>query len=71
MEQLLIILLTVFLSILFVFLTVSSVLVYFDSRKREMNSITWLLIIWLIPLGIGLVVYLSNRKETGATEHNE
>lgn len=39
------------------------VFVYNDAKKRNMNGVLWVLIILLVPLFIGLVLYLILRKD--------
>lgn len=63
MINILILLLIIFLSIPFFILSLITIWVYKDAKKRDMNVFSWILVIWLIPFFIGLVIYLKIREQ--------
>jgi uncharacterized membrane protein YozB (DUF420 family) len=63
MIDLLILLLIIFLTIPFFILSLITIWVYKDAKKREMNAFAWILVVWLIPLFIGLIIYLKIREQ--------
>ncbi|UCC18442.1 MAG: hypothetical protein JSV62_10025 [Promethearchaeota archaeon] len=62
MIDILIILLIIFLTIPFCILSLIAIWVYKDAKKRDMNGFAWIMVIWLIPLFIGLIIYLKFRE---------
>ncbi|MFX0039109.1 MAG: hypothetical protein ACFFB9_02950 [Promethearchaeota archaeon] len=62
MIEILILLLIIFLTIPFFILSLITIWVYKDAKKRDMNSFAWIIVIWLIPLFIGLIIYLKIRE---------
>ena len=56
-------LLIIFIVIPIFFLILISIWVYKDAKKREMNAFAWILVVWLIPLFIGLIIYLKIREQ--------
>lgn len=56
-----IVVLPIFLLCLFATVFVA-VFVYKDAQKRDMNAIGWTLIVVLVPLFLGLIIYLLCRK---------
>jgi len=63
MIDILIRLLIIFLTIPFFLLTLITIWVYKDAKKRDMNAFSWILVIWLIPFFIGLIIYLKIREQ--------
>lgn len=63
MIDFLILLLIFFLTIPFSILSLLTIWVYKDAKKRSMNAFSWILVIWLIPLFIGLIIYLKFREK--------
>lgn len=63
MIELFVLLLIMFLTIPFLILSIITIWVYKDSKKRDMNVFAWILIIWLIPFFIGLIFYLKIREQ--------
>ena len=59
--ELVLLLLTIFLTIPFLISTLISVWVYKDSKKKGLNAFIWVLIVWIIPFFIGLILYLKTR----------
>jgi uncharacterized membrane protein YozB (DUF420 family) len=53
----------IFLVIPFSILSVITIWVYKDGKKREMNIYAWILIIWLFPFFIGLIIYIFIREK--------
>jgi uncharacterized membrane protein YozB (DUF420 family) len=63
MIDFLILLLIFFLTIPFFILSLMTIWVYKDAKKRRMNAFSWILVIWLIPLFIGLIIYVKLREQ--------
>ena len=63
MFDLLLSLVIVFLIIPFLILSIITIWVYKDGKKRKMNTYAWILIIWLFPLFIGLIIYFFMREK--------
>lgn len=63
MLDLLISLIIIFLIIPFSILSIITIWVYKDGKKRDMNVYAWILIIWLFPLFIGLIIYIFFREK--------
>ena len=63
MIDIIILLLIIFLAIPFSILSLITIWVYKDAKKRDMNAFTWILVIWLIPFFIGLLIYLKIREQ--------
>jgi len=63
MINFLVFLLIFFLTIPFFILSLLTIWVYKDAKKRGMNAFSWILVIWLIPLFIGLIFYLKYREK--------
>ena len=59
--ELVLLLLTIFLTIPFLISTLISVWVFKDSKKKGLNAFIWVLIVWIIPFFIGLILYLKIR----------
>jgi len=59
--ELILLLLTIFLTIPFLISTLISVWVFKDSKKKGLNAFIWVLIVWIIPFFIGLILYLKIR----------
>ncbi len=59
--ELVLLLLTIFLTIPFLISTLISVWVYKDSKKKGLNAFIWVLIVWIIPFFIGLILYIKTR----------
>jgi uncharacterized membrane protein YozB (DUF420 family) len=62
MLDLLISLIIVFLIIPFLILSIVTIWVYKDGKKRDMNIYAWILIIWLFPFFLGLIIYIFIRE---------
>ena len=63
MLDLLLSLITIFLIIPILLLTIATVWIYKDGKKRDMNIYAWILILWLFPLFIGLIIYMFIREK--------
>lgn len=63
MFELLLSLTVIFLIIPFLILFTTSIWVYRDAKKRDMNVFAWILIIWLVPFFIGLIIYVFIREK--------
>jgi len=63
MIDLFVLLLIIFLTIPFLILSLITIWVYKDTKKRDMNVFAWVLVIWLIPFFIGLIIYLKIREQ--------
>jgi uncharacterized membrane protein YozB (DUF420 family) len=63
MFELFVLLLIIFLTIPFFILSLITIWVYKDTKKRDMNVLAWILVIWLIPFFIGLIIYLKIREQ--------
>lgn len=63
MLDLLISLIIIFLVIPFSILSIITIWVYKDGKKRDMNPYAWILIIWLFPFFIGLIIYIFVREK--------
>ncbi|MHA2284141.1 MAG: hypothetical protein ACXAC5_25155 [Promethearchaeota archaeon] len=59
--ELIIYLLIIFLTIPFLISSILSVWVYRDSKRRDLNTFTWVLTVWIVPFFIGLILYLKAR----------
>lgn len=57
-------LLIIFLIIPFMILTLITIWVYKDAKRRNLNTFLWILIVWLIPCFAGLILYLKAREES-------
>jgi uncharacterized membrane protein YozB (DUF420 family) len=53
----------IFLTVPFFILSLITIWVYKDSKKRDMNVFAWILVIWLIPFFVGLIIYLKIREQ--------
>jgi uncharacterized membrane protein YozB (DUF420 family) len=62
MLDLLISFIIVFLIIPFLILSIVTIWVYKDGKKRDMNIYAWILIIWLFPFFLGLIIYIFIRE---------
>jgi uncharacterized membrane protein YozB (DUF420 family) len=63
MIDLLLLLLVPFLIIPYSLLTIITIWVYKDGKKRNMNIYAWILIIWLFPFFTGLIIYIFIREK--------
>ncbi|MFW9827958.1 MAG: hypothetical protein ACFFEY_10215 [Candidatus Thorarchaeota archaeon] len=63
MIDLFVLLLIIFLTIPFLILSIITIWIYNDTKKRDMNVFAWILVIWLIPFFIGLIIYLKIREQ--------
>jgi hypothetical protein len=63
MLDLLISLIIIFLIIPFSILSIITIWLYKDGKKRDMNIYAWILIVWLFPLFIGLIIYILIREK--------
>jgi hypothetical protein len=59
--ELILILLIIFLSIPFGISSFVAIWVFRDSKRRGLNSFTWVLTVWIAPFFLGLVLYLKAR----------
>ncbi len=57
------ILLAIFIIIPFVILTYIAIWVYKDAKKKEINTVVWVLTVWIIPFFIGFIIYLIARNK--------
>ena len=55
------ILLLIFLLIPYVILIFVIIWVYKDAKKRGLNAVVWVLIVWITPFFIGVILYMINR----------
>lgn len=63
MLDLLIFLIIIFLVIPFSILSIITIWVYKDGKKRDINTYAWILIIWLFPFFIGFIIYILVREK--------
>jgi len=63
MMELFMILLVIFITIPFSILAFLTIWIYKDTKKRELNTFIWILVIWLIPFFMGLIIYLNTREK--------
>jgi len=61
--NLMVILLTIFLIIHFIILAFIAIWVYKDAKKKEINAVVWVLVVWIIPFFIGFIIYLVSRDK--------
>ena len=57
-------LLLTFLIIPYSILIFLAIWVYRDAKRKEINSATWVLIVWIIPFFIGFIIYLTIRNKS-------
>ncbi len=57
------ILLTIFIIVPFVILTFIAIWVYKDAKKKGINTVVWVLTVWIIPFFIGFIIYLIARNK--------
>lgn len=58
------ILLTLFLVILFIILAFIAIWVYKDAKKKGLNAVVWVLVVWIIPFFFGFIVYFIERNKS-------
>ena len=54
-------LLLIFLIVPYTILTLVVIWVYKDAKKKGLNAVVWVLIVWIIPFFIGVILYMNNR----------
>ncbi len=54
-------LLLIFLIVPYTILTFVVIWVYKDAKKKGLNAVVWVLIVWIIPFFIGVILYMNNR----------
>jgi len=57
------ILLAIFIIVPFVTLTFLAIWVYKDAKKKGINTVVWVLTVWVIPFFIGFIIYLIARNK--------
>jgi len=57
------ILLAIFIIVPFVILTIIAIWVYKDAKKKGINTVVWVLTVWIIPFFIGFIIYLIARNK--------
>ena len=57
------ILLAIFIIVPFVILTFIAIWVYKDAKKKGINTVVWVLTVWIIPFFIGFIIYLIARNK--------
>ena len=58
------ILLAIFIIVPFVILTFIAIWVYKDAKKKGINTVVWVLTVWIIPFFIGFIIYLIARNKS-------
>lgn len=59
-------LLLIFLIIPYTILIFVAIWVYKDAKKKSLNAIVWVLIVWITPFFIGFVIYMINRNKSNS-----
>jgi len=57
------ILLAIFIIVPFVILIYLTIWVYKDAKKKGINTVVWVLTVWIIPFFIGFIIYLIARDK--------
>ncbi len=57
------ILLAIFIIVPFVILTFIAIWVYKDAKMKGINTVVWVLTVWIIPFFIGFIIYLIARNK--------
>jgi len=57
-------LLLIFLIVPYAILVFVVIWVYKDAKKKGLNAVVWVLIVWIIPFFIGIILYMNNRTRS-------